>query len=537
MAFYSLRVSFIILVFLFSPVSLGKLTTFKFRGTVDYVTPEIQGAISPGESLSGSYTFDTNTPGDGIYLEPFSSASIRIASFQWKLGTPTTLLPNAIAITNDAPYDIYNPQIIPDGPRVNRYDPENFNITIWDDRGSMLSNSSLSSIPPDILSIPEGNRYWTLKFESGEWVTGTLTSLTYGGYLQSTNYGLFIGADDPVELDFVNFATNAKKMAAAFDARPNTKAYVLTGDLHSNPDGTFISPITFEKINQKLKEIRLQMRSGDTFTLYINNHGSSVETYSNGGFKTNDDGIGDEYIRVGVNLLDNALANMLSTFDGFRVTVFLDACHGGGFWGGSDQQESDQNYGYGYNDLNNLRNISLYSGAAEDKLEYVFGSWSFWGKALLEAFKKPVSWTPSGLASFLEQRTLELAWIGKQEAPVWYSLDLGDPVPADVSLIETFYENSPDFDIDETFLVEPEPISQLDDLIAAIANIGPGKSLFNKLIDIKSYYEAGDLVSTCEDLHAFINEVNAQSGKKVLVDDALKFVASAEFTMAAIDCH
>jgi len=278
---------------------------------------------------------------------------------------------------------------------------------------------------------------------------------------------------------------------------------------------------------------------GDSLTLYINNHGSSVKLSSNGGYVFNDAGVGDEIIHVGDNLVDNVLADMLCQFYGFRVTVFLDTCHGGGFWGNSDLQEFPPN-GFGAYDLSQLNNIALYSGAAEDKSEYAFGSsMSFWGKALLEAFKKPVSWSPDGLARFLEIRTLEIAddalIDGGQEPPVWYTLALGDLVPADMSLIKTFVASSFDFDMSAILLAGPDPISQLNNL-AAVAKIGPGKSLFNKITDAQAYYEVGNILDACSTLKTFIKEVNAQTGKKVSVDNAEQFIAFAEFTIATIEC-
>ena len=61
---------------------------------------------------------------------------------------------------------------------------------------------------------------------------------------------------------------------------------------------------------------------------------------ANGDLLIEDTGVGDEAVDVGELLVDNELANMLKQFHGFRTTVFLDACHGGGFWGGSDLQEA-----------------------------------------------------------------------------------------------------------------------------------------------------------------------------------------------------
>ena len=108
-----------------SDVSYADLVTYKFEGTVDRVSPEIGSKISPGEKLTGSYTFYTDTPGLGIYAEPFESIKIQIGSKKWNLGAPTDLLPNAISIINNTGGpDIYDVQIIPEGPSINKYDPK-----------------------------------------------------------------------------------------------------------------------------------------------------------------------------------------------------------------------------------------------------------------------------------------------------------------------------------------------------------------------------------------------------------------------------
>ena len=124
-----------------------------------------------------------------------------------------------------------------------------------------------------------------------------------------------------------------------------------------------------------------------------------------------------------------------------------------------------------------------------------------------------------------------------QESPVWYTLALGDLVQPDMSLIETFFTSSIDFDMSAISLAGPDPLSQINTLTEAVANIGPGKSLLNKMKDVQAYYEVGDTVTACSVLKGFINEVDAQRGKKVPEDDAELFIASAEFTMATFECH
>jgi hypothetical protein len=56
---------------------------------------------------------------------------------------------------------------------------------------------------------------------------------------------------------------------------------------------------------------------------------------------------------------------------------------------------------------------------------------------------------------------------------------------------------------------------QLADLAAAVSNVGPGKSLANKVKDAQSALAINDVPTICSILGAFISEVKAQSGKKI----------------------
>ena len=351
-----------------------------------------------------------------------------------------------------------------------------------------------------------------------------------------THFGLFIGARDPGPWykKEIPFAQNAQTMANVFASRPNSKATTLIGDLTLEA-GKPKSPITVQQIFDALFKIRQQMVPGDTFTLYINNHGASINP---GETVYNETGLGDEIVHVGEDLFDNRLADMLAYFAGLRVWVFLDSCHGGGFWGGTDSAET---LGYGFNDLNQLRNIALFSGATEAAKEYfVLGPMSFWGQALKEAFQKPVPWTGRVLAQFLSKRTLELAAASliptQQGAPVWFQLGLGDPVPAALSLIETFQANSADFDMDAPVLAEPDPVAQLSNLLQAVSGVGPGKSLAAKISAAQDSYAVHDIGATCRVLAGFVDEVSAQTGKKISATDAEAFTVSAQFTMATLQC-
>jgi virginiamycin B lyase len=77
---------------------------------------------------------------------------------------------------------------------------------------------------------------------------------------------------------------------------------------------------------------------------------------------------------------------------------------------------------------------------------------------------------------------------------------------------------------------------QLDDLADAVAGVGPGKSLAAKAAAIEGAVEANDTAEACATLNDFINEVNAQTGKKISTALAASLIAQAHGIRAALGC-
>ena len=77
---------------------------------------------------------------------------------------------------------------------------------------------------------------------------------------------------------------------------------------------------------------------------------------------------------------------------------------------------------------------------------------------------------------------------------------------------------------------------QLEDLAAAVAGVGPGKSLAAKVSAIEGYLAADDTVDACAALNDLINEVNAQAGKKISTAVAASLISQAHNIEAAIGC-
>jgi len=66
--------------------------------------------------------------------------------------------------------------------------------------------------------------------------------------------------------------------------------------------------------------------------------------------------------------------------------------------------------------------------------------------------------------------------------------------------------------------------------------VGPGKSLGSKVQAIQADLAAGNKSTACGDLRAFVNEVSAQSGKKIPAVQASALIAAAQRIEAVIRC-
>ena len=88
--------------------------------------------------------------------------------------------------------------------------------------------------------------------------------------------------------------------------------------------------------------------------------------------------------------------------------------------------------------------------------------------------------------------------------------------------------------------INPPPPSQhqqLAELLTEVTGEGPGKSLANKVEQALTQYAAKDLQATCAPLAAFVNEAEAQAGKKIGQALAEKLITDAQAIETAIGCH
>jgi hypothetical protein len=76
----------------------------------------------------------------------------------------------------------------------------------------------------------------------------------------------------------------------------------------------------------------------------------------------------------------------------------------------------------------------------------------------------------------------------------------------------------------------------LDALLADVTGVGPGKSLANKVKQIQSYVNANDIADACGAFVGFINEVKAQTGKKITAAQAASFISQAQAIQDTLGC-
>jgi len=98
-----------------------------------------------------------------------------------------------------------------------------------------------------------------------------------------------------------------------------------------------------------------------------------------------------------------------------------------------------------------------------------------------------------------------------------------------------------DFDVYAiTFQFPSSTANQIDDLIAMVKSFnlraGTANSLITKLQDARAAIEASDTATACDFITAFINACQAQSGKKLTVDQATQLINSATLIKTNLGC-
>jgi hypothetical protein len=112
--------------------------------------------------------------------------------------------------------------------------------------------------------------------------------------------------------------------------------------------------------------------------------------------------------------------------------------------------------------------------------------------------------------------------------------ELSTPEPAVGATVNPPQSQVSDLNISAT--LTPTVDDQLAALLAAVTGVGSGKSLAAKVRQIQTYAGAGDTANACSNLAAFINEVNAQAGKKISAAQAASLLAQAQIIEAGLGC-
>jgi phospholipase/lecithinase/hemolysin len=108
--------------------------------------------------------------------------------------------------------------------------------------------------------------------------------------------------------------------------------------------------------------------------------------------------------------------------------------------------------------------------------------------------------------------------------------------PASYFFWDSFHPSSTSHALLERGLYETLVPTRLQQLLADVSGVGPGKSLASKVSSAQAAYERADNQATCGVLRGFMNQVKAQSGKKLTDADATIFRSDASTIMEAIGC-
>ena len=158
--------------------------TYLFEGAVGEVTGVLFPTLNSGQTMKGNITFDLDAaplfPGTGFYLDsPITGFNLHIGTF-----TAMGQGPNGIILANSSPGGIDNITafVSMSGDTINGTSPTGFDVSLTDPTRNLLSGVNLGnwengpSEPPSLDSIASNK--WRLTFGNGNYVLGSLTSLT-----------------------------------------------------------------------------------------------------------------------------------------------------------------------------------------------------------------------------------------------------------------------------------------------------------------------------------------------------------------------
>lgn len=160
-------------------VAAAAPVTFSFTGAVSHVDTGLFPNFNAGQTLSGSYTFESTTspsPSGNRYNGAITAFNGTLGSYSAVLNTAES---NFIAVTNNPGFDRYivSAPLTP-VPAVSGLSLR-FRMELIDPSGTVFTNTALPTTPPSLSSFAT-NR-WRLVFDDGTGtarIRGVLTSLT-----------------------------------------------------------------------------------------------------------------------------------------------------------------------------------------------------------------------------------------------------------------------------------------------------------------------------------------------------------------------
>ncbi|MBX3237143.1 MAG: hypothetical protein KF814_13415 [Nitrospiraceae bacterium] len=162
------------------------LVTYEFSGNISQVpgalfTPGGAGAngFNSGLKLSGTYTFETTTPGllpSGFSTQMYNGS---LSNLQLSIGNYGASLNNSgtnLTMVSTGGTSLYSVNAGVNGNLVKGLAPSLFSINLADETGTAFSSVALPGNPGPSLSSFNVNR-WTLVFSNGSTLVGSLDSL------------------------------------------------------------------------------------------------------------------------------------------------------------------------------------------------------------------------------------------------------------------------------------------------------------------------------------------------------------------------
>ncbi|BCA53551.1 hypothetical protein W02_06910 [Nitrospira sp. KM1] len=157
------------------------LLQFAFTGAVGEVSPSVFPALNTGQTLSGSFTFQSTTPDSnpganiGLYNGAIQGLTVNLGSFTGTLGSGS----NAIRIQNLPSMDSFALTAPLSGNSVQGFAPLQFHIELDNNNGTAFTSAALPTTPPSLSSFASNQFRLVFEDASGNVrARGSLTSLT-----------------------------------------------------------------------------------------------------------------------------------------------------------------------------------------------------------------------------------------------------------------------------------------------------------------------------------------------------------------------